>query len=417
MTQLFRNDEMSEFFYNLSLNAKQKVIIGELVQMNDEILGSKAFGHLLYDNNTFPVLTGLDRDFFAENYMAILQAMQTAGTYDSYTLVIEQVVGNGVSITYDTPAPRHLVIYIYGVESYTERLITPNNLWLTTPDNLGLLVPRPVSEFSLVQLRKILEILANPSGTYVDIRFSEPPLPDFITMIDAPDALERGDSYLLVAELSYTDDSTINSQLNPAFFKFESSNPSLATVDSDGNVSVLSDAEFGSVIITVTSVEDPLISSFVNITIYQKISYLTLTPSDPYSKGATDQVGYQLDDFGAVVPSGWLNIDGLTLATGSMRGYRDTSDNSQVFYIKSDYVTVPEGAVYFRWLNAEELMFTASNDTESHGTTLLWNGTSYVTDTASDLNAFLRANKGVALAVEIEILEVAKIELDAFGEI
>lgn len=410
MTQLFRNDEMSEFFYKTSLNAKQVVIISELVQMNNEVFGSKAFGYLLYDSNAFPVLVGLDRDFFAENYMAILQAMQTAGTYDSYTLIIEQVVGSGVSISYQVPKPRHLVIYIYDVESYMDRLITPSNMWLTTPDNLGLLVPKPISEFSIAQLRKILEILANPSGTYLDIRFSEPPLPDFITIIDSPDALDRGDSYLLVAQLSYTNNSTANSQQNPELFKFESSNPSIATVDADGNISVLPDADFGTVMIVVSSVEDPLITSFVNIAIYQKVSYLTLTPGDPYNKGVTDQVGYQLDRFGIVAPSDWLNIDGLTLAIGHMRGYRDTSDNSQVFYIKSDYVTVPEGAMYFRWLNAEGLMFTASNDTESHSATLSWSGASYATYTASDLNAFLRANKGVALSVEIEILEVAEIE-------
>ncbi|MCX8948060.1 hypothetical protein [Vibrio parahaemolyticus] len=174
MTQLFRNDEACEFFYNITLTAKQRVIIDELVQMNSEMVGSKPFGYLLYDNNTFPVLTGLNRDFFAENYMAILQAMQTAGTYDSYTLVIEQVVGNGVGIQYSSPRPRHLVINIYNVESYQSRLITPSNLWLVTPSNFGLLVPQPVSEFKLAQLTKILEVLANPSGTYLEITFIEP---------------------------------------------------------------------------------------------------------------------------------------------------------------------------------------------------------------------------------------------------
>lgn len=40
MTQLFRNDEACEFFYNITLTAKQRVIINELVQMNSEMVGS-----------------------------------------------------------------------------------------------------------------------------------------------------------------------------------------------------------------------------------------------------------------------------------------------------------------------------------------------------------------------------------------
>ena len=89
MTQLFRNDEMSALFYGITLTAKQESLIRELVKMNQEVIGSKVFGHVLYDNGTFPIMSNLDRDFFAENYMTILEAMRKAGIYDSYTLLIK----------------------------------------------------------------------------------------------------------------------------------------------------------------------------------------------------------------------------------------------------------------------------------------------------------------------------------------
>ncbi|WP_274012756.1 Ig-like domain-containing protein [Vibrio parahaemolyticus] len=247
MTQLFRNDEACEFFYNITLTAKQRVIIDELVQMNSEMVGSKPFGYLLYDNNTFPVLTGLNRDFFAENYMAILQAMQTAGTYDSYTLVIEQVVGNGVGIQYSSPRPRHLVINIYNVESYQSRLITPSNLWLVTPSNFGLLVPQPVSEFKLAQLTKILEVLANPSGTYLEITFIEPILPNTVTISGIPASVFRGDTGTLSATVTYSDGNSSTTAEDSGIVTWSSSDESILTIDSLGNCNAL---DAGSVTVT-----------------------------------------------------------------------------------------------------------------------------------------------------------------------
>ncbi|EMF8837631.1 Ig-like domain-containing protein [Vibrio parahaemolyticus] len=255
MTQLFRNDEACEFFYNITLTAKQRVIINELVQMNSEMVGSKPFGYLLYDNNTFPVLTGLNRDFFAENYMAILQAMQTAGTYDSYTLVIEQVVGNGVGIQYSSPRPRHLVINIYNVESYQSRLITPSNLWLVTPSNFGLLVPQPVSEFKLAQLTKILEVLANPSGTYLEITFIEPILPILASISGVPASVFRGDTGTLSATVTYSDGNSSTTAEDSGIVTWSSSDESILTIDSLGNFNAL---DAGAVTVTALAIStDP----------------------------------------------------------------------------------------------------------------------------------------------------------------
>lgn len=173
MSELFKNDEMNQLFYGITLTAKQESMINELVKMNQEVIGSKEFGYILYDNGTFPVITNIDREFFAENYMVILTAMSQAGVYDSYTFLIKQVLGPGVEINYKTPTPRHLNINIANLEQTEAKIMTDTGLWLTASTNLGLIATQSNSEFTINQLKKVLEILANPSGTYLDIRFGE----------------------------------------------------------------------------------------------------------------------------------------------------------------------------------------------------------------------------------------------------
>ncbi|KIP71411.1 hypothetical protein SN11_16875 [Vibrio harveyi] len=323
MTQLFRSDEASEFFYGITLEAKQRVIVDELIKMNSEIVGSKSFGYLLYDNNTFPVLTGLDRDFFAENYMGILKAMQTAGTYDSYILVIEQVVGDGVGIEFSVPKPRALVINIFNVDSYLTRLVTPSNKWLITPSNLGLLVPKPISNFALAQLTKILKILANPTGTYLDITFHQRLLPSEIVISGAPASpLNIGDTGQLTAEVTYTNGSTVETTDKPDAAVWASSDESLLTIDANGNYEAVAS---GSVSVTATAVyddpyyDDDVIDS-VSIEVQAGIE-ITLQPQDQtvmvgevatFSSDAsnwdeaTDYVKWQEKQS----PSDWADISG-----------------------------------------------------------------------------------------------------------
>ncbi|CAH1521252.1 hypothetical protein THF1D04_10727 [Vibrio owensii] len=255
MTQLFRDDESSNFFYDVTLDAKQKVIIEELVKMNREMIGSKSFGYLLYDNDAFPVLTGLDRDFFAENYMAIIEAMQRAGVYESYTIVIEQVIGDGVGIEYSSPRPRHLVINIFNVDSYQTKLITPSNLWITTPSNFGLLVPQPTSDYTLNQLTKVLQILSNPSGTYLEITFIEPVLPDSVTISDFPETVFKGDTGKLIATVRYTDGTGTNTEETPSSVVWSSSDTSILSIDQNGEYRALSSGDV-TVKATATSEED-----------------------------------------------------------------------------------------------------------------------------------------------------------------
>lgn len=173
MSELFKNDEMNGLFFGITLTAKQESMIVELVKMNQEVIGSKVFGYVLYDNGTFPIMTNIDRDFFAENYIVILTAMSQAGVYDSYSFLIKQVLGRGTHIQYSSLKPRHLIITISNIDRYETKLTTATKQWLTTDLNLGLVETRTIPEFTVNQLKKVLKILANPSGTYLDVIFGE----------------------------------------------------------------------------------------------------------------------------------------------------------------------------------------------------------------------------------------------------
>lgn len=239
--------ERDEFFKKVWLYAKNKNIINDLKLMSGEIIGSKALGYLLYDDGVFEILQNTDRDFFAEHYVAIFEAMEKAGIYDSYILLIEQVVGNGVGIQFSSPKPRHLIINIYNVESYQDRWITPSNLWLITPSNFGLLIPSPVSEYSLYQLKKILEILANAAGTYLEITFIEPILPGSVSISGVPTSVFKGDTGKLSATVTYTDGNSASTDDDSTIVTWSSSNDAVMTIDNSGNFNAV---DSGTVTIT-----------------------------------------------------------------------------------------------------------------------------------------------------------------------
>ena len=82
-------------------------------------------------------------------------------------------MGQGVAIEYKSPRPRHLVINIANIEQTATMLTTASGLWLKTSSGLGIIATQSNSEFTINQLLKVLKILANPSGTYLDVRFGD----------------------------------------------------------------------------------------------------------------------------------------------------------------------------------------------------------------------------------------------------
>lgn len=172
--QVYRPDkELTETFKQIWIEAKAKNIALDAESMSNEIIGSVAFGYVLYDNGVFDVVQNIDRDFFAENYVAILDSMRRAGIYDTYTYLIKQVLGEQTVIKYSSPRPRHLIINASDLgREYKKLVSTPDTNWITESINgFGLLTSEPISIFTISQLNTVLKILANPAGTYLEVFF------------------------------------------------------------------------------------------------------------------------------------------------------------------------------------------------------------------------------------------------------
>ncbi|EIZ1550932.1 TPA: hypothetical protein GRR64_19215 [Vibrio parahaemolyticus] len=225
MTQLFRDDEACNYFFEIMKVTKRENYIDDLVKMSKEAGESKVFGYALYDSGAFPQLSNLSRDFFAVNYTAILTAMISAGVFDSYILLVRQVLGESTLIFHEIPNPGHLSLNIVKTESDIKRLATSDETHLATSDELGILITVPVSDYTIMQLLKTIQALCQPAGIYVDLRTIYPSAID-ISPIDF--SLTLGKSVQYAATVTY-DDGTTDDRVF-----WDSSDPSIASIDENG---------------------------------------------------------------------------------------------------------------------------------------------------------------------------------------
>ncbi|EPW6724476.1 Ig-like domain-containing protein [Vibrio parahaemolyticus] len=231
MTQLFRDDEACNYFFEIMKTTKRDNYIDDLVKMSKEARESKVFGYALYDSGAFPQLSNLSRDFFAENYTAILSAMTSAGVFDSYILLVRQIMGDSTLIYHEIKNPGHLVIKIAGVESSLSKLATSDEMQIATSEFAGILVSVPISDFAIVQLKKTIEALCQPGGIYVELMFI---YPDSVVITPSSGRAVVGNSMQFTAEITYTDGSVSNSAM------WRSSDSTVASVSSSGLVTALS---------------------------------------------------------------------------------------------------------------------------------------------------------------------------------
>ncbi|EHJ9981305.1 Ig-like domain-containing protein [Vibrio parahaemolyticus] len=231
MSQLFRDDEVCNYFFKIINTTKGDNYINELVKMSKEASSSQVFGYALYDSGAFPQLSNLSRDFFANNYEAILDAMTSAGVFNSYILLIRQIIGDSTVIFHEVVNPGHLSLRIVKTESEIQKLATSDELQLATSNNLGLLVTVPVSDYTVMQLLKTLQALCQPAGIYVDVRTI---YPSSIEVSPLDEIISIGDQVKYNAMVTYDDGTTDNRVM------WESSDSSIVAIKDDGTAIGLS---------------------------------------------------------------------------------------------------------------------------------------------------------------------------------
>lgn len=200
MTQLFKNNEENRRLFEVVKNAKAQNISLDAVLMYNEILGSKALGEVIFDNGLVDFGFDIDRNFFVNNYLAILDAMTKPIVMETHRILIKSLLGESVEVTFEIPKPGHLIVNI--VEQTSEfGLKSPNDIGLMAGVinatgkgwalrngnglearsnagfslrgrvNVGIKLSSAITEYTIEQARNVLENLTT-EGVFTEFNFS-----------------------------------------------------------------------------------------------------------------------------------------------------------------------------------------------------------------------------------------------------
>ena len=173
--QLFRDREYSERFDAWTARVKN-LQAANLWRFNDEIATSKMFGYFLWDNNLSDLVPFFSREYFGENWSAIIAAFEVAGTFEAYLIVIRSAIGNDTVVTFSVPSESHLII---GIEQPTGNFVwgseKAGELLDTIPDQIQypettLIFKRSISNLTINEMLKLIELL-NVNGVFVEVNF------------------------------------------------------------------------------------------------------------------------------------------------------------------------------------------------------------------------------------------------------
>lgn len=125
MSQLLGSREELKHLFNVMRNAKAQTMSIDIVKMYSEIIGSKKLGELLFDNGLIDFGFEIDRQFFVDNYLAILEVMTKSITLDTHRTLIKSLLGEEVEVAFTIPNPGHLIVNI-NEQKENYGLISPN---------------------------------------------------------------------------------------------------------------------------------------------------------------------------------------------------------------------------------------------------------------------------------------------------
>lgn len=175
--QLFREcDEFSERFFRCVARPNALQQIG-LWNFNDQFATSKEFGYFIWDNNISDLVPFFTRDYFAENWNAIVSTLKVAGTFNSYITIIKSALGDDTVITFASPEPSHLQITIseptgvfrFGAQTGGELLpVIPDQTQY--PDSV-LVFSKSLGGLTITQTLAMIDLL-NVSGVFIEVFFA-----------------------------------------------------------------------------------------------------------------------------------------------------------------------------------------------------------------------------------------------------
>lgn len=170
MTVLFRQSEGGQRFLNVWNHAKSLNTGYALVDMNDTVYGSQAFGYALHDAEATDFQLRFDRDFFSLNYDQIIDSHETLATYDTIIYLIKAALGQNTVISFETPLSGYLIVNIQEPSVNVNAATLAGNLIKTKTTLDQLMWKATTSEYTLNQVKTMLESI-ELAGVYVEYNF------------------------------------------------------------------------------------------------------------------------------------------------------------------------------------------------------------------------------------------------------
>lgn len=175
--QLFRDREYSIRFDKWTARVKD-LQAAMLWQFNDNIETSKTFGYFIWDNNLSDLVPFFSREYFADNFTAIIDAFKIAGTFEAYITVIKSALGADTTINFENPTESHLIInvssptgaFIWG--AYTSDNVTVDVIpdQVQYPDGV-FSFQTSIAPLTVSETAKLIELLT-VNGMFVEVNFT-----------------------------------------------------------------------------------------------------------------------------------------------------------------------------------------------------------------------------------------------------
>lgn len=171
--QLFRDREFSIRFDRWIAQLKN-LQSAFLWNFNDNIASSKTFGEFIYDNNLSDLVPFFSREYFSNNWTAIISAFEVAGTFECYLIVIRSAIGEGTIVNFEVPSESHLIINITNPTGLNQwSAYSSQELKDVIPDQIQypdstLVFQQSISNLTINEMLKLIELL-NVNGVYVEV--------------------------------------------------------------------------------------------------------------------------------------------------------------------------------------------------------------------------------------------------------
>ena len=174
--QLFRNEEFNSRFDDWIGTLKDTQLKLNWL-LYDNIIASKFYGYYIWDNNLSDLAEYFTREYFADNFNAIIGALQVAGTYEAYLIILRSALGDGVVVTFDSPNPSHLIINIVSPTGASDWAGFDEGFYSSMiPDQIqypdsNFVFGVAVSNLTINETLKLIDLL-NVNGVFVEVNIT-----------------------------------------------------------------------------------------------------------------------------------------------------------------------------------------------------------------------------------------------------